>query len=149
MHTGSDRLLFLNVASSDVAAARAFFAGLGFSFDDRFCDERTACLVLNEKSYVMILDRARFTEFAAKDVADPLATTEVLLCVSAESRQAVDQLVDRALAAGGSPAGDPMDQGFMYGRSFNDLDGHHWEVMWMSPEAVEQMADKDNNKARG
>ena len=137
-HTGSDRLTFLNLPVRDVAASRAFFTRLGFSFDDRFCDDTTACLVLSEAAYVMLLERPRFAGFTAKEVGDPTTTTSCLVCVSAADREGVDTFADTALAAGGTPAKEPMDYGSMYGRSFYDLDGHHWEVMWMSPEAVEQ-----------
>jgi uncharacterized protein len=137
MHTGSNRLSFLNLPVQDVAASRAFFTRLGFAFDDRFCDERTACLVLSDLAYVMLLERDRFAAFAAKPVGDPGTTTSALVCVSAADRQGVDALVDEALAAGGAVAKEPTDHGAMYGRSFYDLDGHHWEVMWMSQEAVD------------
>jgi predicted lactoylglutathione lyase len=140
LHTGSNRLVFVNLPVHDVAASRAFFSGLGFSFDDRFCDDQTACLVLSDTAHVMLLDRARFAAFVAKETGDPRTTTSALLCVSAVDRAAVDGLADAALAAGASPAKEPMDEGFMYGRSFFDLDGHHWEVMWMSPDAVEATA---------
>ncbi len=138
MHTGSNRLSFLNLPVRDVAASRDFFTRLGFSFDDRFCDEQTACLVLSEMAYVMLLDRSRFAGFTAKQVGDPATTTSALLCVSAADRKAVDAFADAALAGGATFAREPMDHGFMYGRSFFDLDGHHWEVMWMSQQAVEQ-----------
>ena len=143
-HTGSDRLVYLNLPVSDVSASRAFFDRLGFSFDDRFCDETTACLKLSELAYVMLLERPRFADFTAKPLGDPATTTAALVCVSAADRDAVDALTDTALAAGASPAKEPMDLGMMYGRSFFDLDGHHWEVMWMSQEAVDQAgADQD------
>ncbi|MBA2644072.1 MAG: glyoxalase, partial [Solirubrobacterales bacterium] len=80
----------------------------------------------------------RFASYTAKPVADARARTEAILCVSADDREGVDSFADAALAAGGTVANDPMDHGFMYGRSFHDLDGHLWEVMWMSPEAAEQ-----------
>jgi predicted lactoylglutathione lyase len=137
-HTGSDRLLFLNLPVQDVTASRAFFTGLGFSFDDRFCDETTACLKVSEAAYVMLLEHPRFADFTAKPLADPTTSTAALVCLSAADRDAVDALTDSALAAGASPAKEPMDLGFMYGRSFYDLDGHHWEVMWMSQAAVDQ-----------
>ena len=137
-HTGSDRLVFLNLPVRDVPASRAFFDRLGFSFDDRFCDETTACLKLSELAYVMLLERARFADFTAKPLGDPSTTTSGLVCVSAADRDAVDSLAEAALAAGARPAKEPMDLGFMYGRSFYDLDGHHWEVMWMSQAAVDQ-----------
>ncbi len=136
-HAGSDRLVFVNLPVADAAASRAFFARLGFPFDDRFCDDTTACLVLSETAHVMLLERPRFADFTAKPVGDPTSTTSALLCVSAADRDAVDTLADTALVAGATPAKEPMDHGFMYGRSFFDLDGHHWEVMWMSQEAVD------------
>lgn len=132
-----DRLLFLNVPVADVAASRAFFAELGFGFDEKFSDATCACMEVSDKAWVMLLARERFGEFCFRPVGDPTADTQALICVSADSREAVDAFADRALAAGGSPAKPPMDMGFMYGRSFADLDGHHWEVMWMSAEAVE------------
>lgn len=133
-----DRLLFLNLPVADLAASKAFFGALGFAFDPKFTDEQCACMVVSDKAYVMLLDRARFTDFTARPVADAHATTQALVCVSAESREAVDAFADAALDAGGAPAKEPMDHGFMYGRSFFDLDGHHWEVLWMDPKAVEQ-----------
>ena len=144
MHTGSNRLAFLNLPVRDAAASREFFSRLGFSFDDRFCDDQTACLVLSDLAYVMLLERPRFAAFAAKEVGDPTTTTSALLCVSAADRQGVDDFADTALASGATPAKEPLDHGVMYGRSFYDLDGHHWEVMWMSQEAVDQAgADRD------
>ena len=137
-HTASDRLVFVNLPVQDVAASRAFFASLGFAFDDRFSDAQTACLQLSDKAYVMLLERPRFADFTAKPLGDPATTTSALVCVSAADRDAVDAFADAALAGGGTPAKDALDYGFMYGRSFFDLDGHHWEVMWMSDAAVEQ-----------
>ena len=138
MHTGSNRLTFLNLPVQSAAASRAFFSRLGFCFDDRFCDEQTACLVLSEMAYVMLLEHERFASFTVKQPGDPKTTTSALIAVSAADRDTVDSFADTALAAGATPAKEPLDHGFMYGRSFFDLDGHHWEVMWMSPEAVEQ-----------
>lgn len=129
---------FLNLPVSDVARARAFFEKLGFAFDEKFCDESSACLVFNEGSYAMIMNKERFAGFATRPIPDSHTTTAGLYCFSAESREAVDSLTETALASGASPASDPTDYGFMYGRSFFDADGHHWEVMWMDPQAVEQ-----------
>jgi predicted lactoylglutathione lyase len=131
------RLLFVNLPVKDVAASMEFFTTLGFSFDQKFTDESCACMVISEQAYVMLMDAGRFGDFTKKSVADATATTEALLALSAESREGVDAFADAALKAGGTPANDPMDYGFMYGRSFNDPDGHIWEVMWMSQEAVE------------
>jgi predicted lactoylglutathione lyase len=132
------RLIFVNVPVKDLAASQAFFRSLGFSFDEKFTDESCACMVVSEQAYVMLLVEPRFADFTSKPVADARTSTEAILCVSAPSREDVDAFADAALQAGGTTAGDPMDHGFMYGRSFNDLDGHLWEVMWMSSEAVEQ-----------
>jgi predicted lactoylglutathione lyase len=132
------RLIFVNLPVADVAASKAYFGELGFDFDPKFTDDSCACMVVSEQAYVMLIDRGRFADFAAKPIADATATTEALFCLSADSRDGVDALADAALAAGGSPAKEPMDHGFMYGRSFADLDGHHWEVMWMDQQAVEQ-----------
>jgi uncharacterized protein len=132
------RLIFVNLPVKDLSASVAFFRALGFDFDQRFTDESCACMVVSEQAYVMLLVESRFADFTTKPVADARASTESILCVSADSREAVDTFADAALSAGASRASEPMDHGFMYGRSFNDLDGHLWEVMWMSPEAVEQ-----------
>ena len=142
-HTGSDRLVFVNLPVADVAASRAFFTRLGFGFDERFCDAQTACLQLSDAAYVMLLERPRFADFTAKPLGDPATTTSALLCVSAADRDAVDAFADTALAHGAAPAKEPMDHGVMYGRSFFDLDGHHWEVMWMTSEALEQAAQPE------
>jgi predicted lactoylglutathione lyase len=132
------RLIFVNLPVKDVTATMAFFRKLGFEFDEKFTDDSCACMVISDKAYVMQMDATRFASFTTKPVADATRSTEGIVAVSAESREAVDQFADTALAAGGSPANEPMDMGFMYGRSFHDLDGHLWEVMWMSPDAVEQ-----------
>lgn len=131
------RLIFVNIPVQDLPAAKAFFTALGFGFDEKFTDASCACMIVSEQAYVMLLDRTRFADFTSRPVADATATTEAILCVSAASREDVDAFADAALGAGGTGASDPMDHGFMYGRSFHDLDGHLWEVMWMSPEAVE------------
>jgi predicted lactoylglutathione lyase len=132
------RLLFLNLPVSDLAASREFFARLGFEFDDRFCDDGAACLVVSDQAYVMLLQRDRFAEFVAKPVADADEATALTVAVSAEDRAAVDAFAEAALATGATGAKEPQDYGFMYGRSFHDLDGHLWEVMWMDPAAAEK-----------
>jgi predicted lactoylglutathione lyase len=134
----ADRLTFLNLPVSDLEASKTFFGKLGFEFDAKFTDQSAACMVISDKSFVMLLQTDRFADFTAKPMADPQATTGALYCVSADDRAGVDTFADAALAAGGTPAKDATDFGFMYGRSFFDLDGHHWEVMWMDPKAVEQ-----------
>ncbi|MEA2309227.1 MAG: uncharacterized protein QOG41_190 [Thermoleophilaceae bacterium] len=132
------RLIFVNLPVKDLPASTAFFGSLGFEFDERFTNESCACMVVSEQAYVMLLSESRFADFTTKQIADARTATESILCVSAESRDGVDAFADTALEAGAAPAGDPVDHGFMYGRSFQDLDGHIWEVMWMAPEAVEK-----------
>ena len=132
------RLLFLNLPVADLSASRAFFDALGFGFDERFCDDQAACMVVSDQAYVMLLERDRFAEFVAKPVADAHQATALTAAVSAESREAVDAFAEDALAAGAAPGKDPQEYGFMYQRSFHDLDGHLWEVMWMDPVAAEK-----------
>lgn len=127
------RMLFVNIPIANAAASRKFFDHLGFSFNDQFCDENTLCMAVNEQSWVMMLEEDRFRGFIADDIADTSKNREVLLCVSADSRDGVDELTDAALAAGGVDWMPAQELGFMYGRSFRDLDGHVWEVSWMDP----------------
>jgi uncharacterized protein len=132
------RLIFVNVPVKDLAASMEFFRKLGFEFDPKFTDEQAACMVVSDQAFVMLLEKARFADFTKKPVADAASATEAILAVSADSRDGVDELADAALSAGATPANDPMDHGFMYSRSFNDPDGHLWEVVWMSTDAVER-----------
>lgn len=135
-HTEEIRCLACCSSTSPIAnaaASRKFFDHLGFSFNDQFCDENTLCMAVNEQSWVMMLEHDRFRGFIADDIADTSKSREVLLCVSADSRAGVDELVDAALAAGGVDWMPAQELGFMYGRSFRDLDGHVWEVSWMDP----------------
>lgn len=129
------RMIFVNLPVQDLARSVGFFASLGFAFKSEFTDENATCMVVSEQACVMLLVRPFFATFTVKDVADAGRSTEAILAVSADSREEVDTLVDRALVLGGAFAKEPSDQGFMYGRSFYDLDGHAWEVMWMDPAA--------------
>ena len=132
------RLLFLNLPVADLPASRAFFGELGFDFNEKFCDEGAACMVVSDQAFVMLLQRDRFADFVTRPVADATEATALTACVSAESREEVDALADAAEAAGAGPVKDPQDYGFMYQRSFHDLDGHLWEIAWMDPVAVEK-----------
>ncbi len=132
------RLLFLNLPVADLSASRKFFGGLGFDFDERFCDDQAACMVVSDQAYVMLLQRDRFAEFVTKPVADANEAAALTVAVSADDRDAVDAFADDALAGGAAHCKDPQDYGFMYQRSFHDLDGYLWEVMWMDPVAAEQ-----------
>ncbi len=130
------RTLFVNLPVADLTKSVEFFTALGFSFNPQFTDERAACMVVGDEAYVMLLAEPFFASFTSKRIADTSDVTEAIFCLSAESRDDVDDLVRTALAQGGEPAAPPMSDGPMYGWSFLDLDGHHWEVMWMDPVAV-------------
>ncbi|MDX3849429.1 VOC family protein [Streptomyces sp. AK02-01A] len=130
-------LIFVNLPVKDLETSKSFFGKLGYSFNPQFSDERSACLVISDTIYAMLLEESKFKEFISKEVADASKTTEVILALGVESREKVDEIADAALASGGSPAGETIDQGFMYNRSFQDPDHHIWEVVWMDPAAVE------------
>ena len=132
------RKIFVNVAVKDLDRSVEFFTALGFAFDRRFTDETATCMIVSDEAFVMLLVESKFKEFTKKELTDSTTHTEAILALSAESREQVDELADKALEIGGAPANDPMDYGFMYGRSFQDPDGHLWEVMWMDPSAIEQ-----------
>jgi predicted lactoylglutathione lyase len=138
MGTSGARMLFSNLAVKDLERSVEFFTGLGFTFDERFTDDTATAMVVNEQATVMLLTEAKFKEFTKKELADATKETEAIMAVSAVSKEDVDAFADKALASGGSPANEPMDMGFMYGRSFQDPDGHLWEVVWMDPAALEQ-----------
>ena len=134
----TNRKLFVNLAVEDLDRSVEFFTRLGLSFDPRFTDASGTCMVIGEDAYAMLLTKPRFADFTTKETCDPRSLTEAILAVTADSREEVDQLTETALAAGGAPAAEPMEYGFMYGRSFHDPDGHHWEVFWMDPQAAEE-----------
>jgi uncharacterized protein len=132
------RTIFVNLPVKSIEASVGFFTRLGFEFNAQFTDEKATCMVLSDHAYVMLLVEDLFRTFTSKDLCDPSTQVEAIFAVSADSREEVDELVNRALLAGAQPANDPQDHGFMYGRSFQDLDGHLWEVVWMDPDAVDQ-----------
>ncbi|WP_029246836.1 VOC family protein [Schlesneria paludicola] len=130
------RSLFINLCVSDLTKSMNFFKSLGFKFNEQFTNDTAACLVLSETNYAMLITPARFKEFTPKAIADTSKTTEVLVAFDCSSRQEVDQITEAAFAAGGTACRDAQDHGFMYGRSFQDLDGHIWEPFWMDPTAI-------------
>ncbi len=130
--------IFVNLPVKDLKRSMEFYSRLGFSNNPQFTDETAACMVISDDIYTMLLTHAKFRQFTKKEIADSTRTTEVLTAISADSRAKVDEIVGAALKAGGTEAREPMDYGFMYGRSFNDLDGHIWEVMYMEPSAIQQ-----------
>jgi predicted lactoylglutathione lyase len=131
------KMIFVNLPVADLPLATAFYEAIGAVKNEQFCDGTASCMVFSDTIHAMLLTHDKFRQFTSKKIADAKSTCEVLICVSADSREDVDGLVKKAMGAGGTP--DPMptqDYGFMYGRSFEDPDGHIWEVMWMDVEAA-------------
>ena len=133
----SARKLFVNIAVRDLQRSIDFFETLGFTFNTQFTDATATCMLVGEDAYFMLLTAEKFKEFSKRPLGDAQQETNALFAISADSRDEVDALVEKALGAGGTIATDPQDHGFMYGRSFYDLDGHHWEVFWMDPAAIQ------------
>lgn len=131
------RKMFVNVSVRDLGKSKDFFSALGFAFNPKFTDQNAACMIVSDEAFVMLLTEPFFKQFTKREPCDTNRQTEAFLAVSCSSRAEVDELVKKALAAGGTHAMDPQDHGFMYGWSFYDLDGHHWEVFWMDPKAAQ------------
>jgi uncharacterized protein len=136
MSATTSRKLFVNLAVRDLRKSMDFFSRLAFTFNPQFTDENAACVIINDDASVMLLAEPFFKTFTRRELCDTTKHTEGLFAISCNSRAEVDEMVRKAVAAGGSHAVDAMDHGFMYAWSFYDLDGHHWEVMWMDPEAA-------------
>ncbi len=131
------KMIFVNLPVSDLARATAFYEAIGAEKNEQFCDATASCMVFSDTIYAMLLTHEKFRQFTPKKIADARHTSEVLICISEESREGVDAMVDKAGRAGGKLDPAPLqDYGFMYGRSFEDPDGHIWEVMWMDVEAA-------------
>ena len=136
------RMIFVNLPVADLARSRAFLEALGAVNEPKFTDDTAACMTFSEHIHVMILTHDKFRQFTPRPIADAQAGSEVLLCLSADSRESVDATVERAVAVGGSADPAPkQDYGVMYGRSVADPDGHIWEVMWMDAAAAERGAE--------
>ena len=130
--------IFLNLPVQDLQKSIDFFTELGFSFNPQFTDEAATCMIVSEDIFVMLLTHAKFKSFTPKPICDATKSTEVLVCLSCESRDKVDDMVRKALAAGGTTYSQPQDHGFMYAHGFQDLDGHIWELVYMEPSAIEK-----------
>jgi len=131
------KLIFVNLPITDLARSIAFYEAIGAVKNEQFSDDTAACMVLSDTIHVMLLTHDKFRQFTSKKIADARTTCEVLLCVSADNRDGVDDMVNKATGSGGAPDPTPtQDFGFMYGRSFEDPDGHIWEVMFMDVEAA-------------
>jgi predicted lactoylglutathione lyase len=131
------KLIFVNLPVQDLPRAVAFYEAIGAIRNPQFSDDTAACMVFSETISVMLLTHPKFSQFTPRPIADARAATEVLVCLSAESRAEVDAVVGKAATSGGrADPGPKQDYGFMYGRSFEDPDGHIWELMWMDMAAA-------------
>ncbi|MGN6848117.1 MAG: VOC family protein [Sphingomicrobium sp.] len=136
------RMIFVNLPVNDLQKSRAFVEALGAANEPKFTDETAACMKLSDSIFVMLLTHDKFRQFTPRPIADARAGSEVLLCLSADSRESVDSTLEQAVAAGGTADPSPkQDYGVMYGRSVADPDGHIWEIMWMDPTAAERGAE--------
>jgi len=128
--------IFVNLPVKDLNKSVEFFTKLGYTFNAQFTDETATCMIVAEDIYVMLLTEAKFKMFTPKEICDATKSTEVLVALSCENREQVDEMVRTAVAGGGSTYNEPQDHGFMYAHGFQDLDGHIWELMYMDPSAV-------------
>ena len=130
--------IFVNLPIKDLNRTVDFFTKLGFSFNPQFTDENATCMIIGEDIFVMLLVEKFFKSFTKKEICDATKDAEVIIALSAESREKVDQMINRVIQAGGRESREPQDHGWMYGRSFQDIDGHLWEVIYMDVGAVQK-----------
>lgn len=128
--------IFVNLPVKNLSKSIEFFTRLGYTFNPQFTDETATCMVVSEDIYIMLLTEEKFKMFTKKEIADATKSTEAIICLSADSREKVDEMINKALEAGGTTPNEKQDYGFMYGWGYQDLDGHLWEVMWMDPGAI-------------
>lgn len=130
------RKIFVNLPVKNLKSSMDFFSSLGFTFNPQFTDNTAACMVISEDIYAMLLTHPKFKEFTPNPICDATKSTEALICLSCESRAAVDDTVRKAVAAGGKTYNRPQDHGFMYAHGFQDMDGHIWELIYMESSAI-------------
>jgi predicted lactoylglutathione lyase len=129
------RKIFVNLPVKDLKKSIGFFTKLGFTFNPQFTDETATCMIVSEDIFVMLLTHDKFKSFTPKAICDATKSTEVLVCLSCESRENLEEMVRKAVDAGGTTYNQPQDHGFMYGHGFQDLDGHIWELIYMRSSA--------------
>jgi uncharacterized protein len=130
--------IFVNLPVKDLQRSIDFFTHLGYSFNAQFTNENATSMIISDNIYVMLLVEKFFKTFIPNEIADAQQTTESIICLSADSKQQVDEMIAKAVAAGATTYREPQDHGFMYGHSYRDLDGHLWEIMWMDVNAMPQ-----------
>jgi len=128
--------IFVNLPVKDLNKSVAFFTKIGYTFNPNFTDENATCMIISDTIYVMLLVEPYFQSFTKKEIVDTKIAQECTICLSAENKEEVDKIISLALEAGGTTPGEVQDQGFMYQHSYNDLDGHLWEIVWMDPTAI-------------
>lgn len=133
--------IFVNLPVANLDVSMAFFRRLGFDFNPQFTDETAACMVISDDIFAMLLTHAKFAPFTPRKIADARQTTEVLTCLSVDSKERVNEIADAAKSSGGEELREAQDHGFMYLRCFSDPDGHIWEIVWMDP-AFARQADE-------
>ena len=130
--------IFVNLPVKGLNRSIEFFKKLGFTFNQQFTNESATCMIISEDIFVMLLVEPFFKTFTKKEIADATTTTESIICLSADSKDQVDDMIKKAIAGGATTPNEKQEQEFMYGHGFQDLDGHLWEIMWMDPAAVNQ-----------
>jgi len=128
--------IFINLPVKDVKKSTNFLTEIGFELNPQFSDENTSSIIINDNIFVLIMNEERFKEFSKKEIVDTTTASEAIFCLSAESREQVDEMVNKALSAGGKTDSEPQDHGFMYEWGFQDLDGHLWEVVYMDENTI-------------
>ena len=139
--------IFVNLPVKDLGKTLEFFKKLGFEFNPQFTDENATCMVVNENIFVMLLVEKFFKTFTQKEICDTSKNTEVIIALSTESREKVDQMLENVIKAGGKESRKPQDHGWMYGRSFEDLDGHIWEIIYMNEKALKENYGQGQGKS--
>ena len=130
--------IFVNLSAKDLNRTIEFFTKLGFTFNPQFTDENATCMIVGENIFVMLLVEKFFKTFTKKAICDTAKDTEVIIALSTESREGVNQMIDKVIEAGGKESREPQDYGWMYGRGFQDVDGHLWEIVYMDENAVKK-----------
>ena len=130
--------IFLNLPVNDLERSKAFFSSLGFTFNPQFSNEDAACLILGDNIFSMLITEPFFKTFHKKEVSDTAKGTEVHIAIDVPTRNEVDRMIENAMKAGGKEYREPMDEGWMFSRAFEDLDGHMWEIMYMDEKAIPQ-----------
>ncbi|GAB3781096.1 VOC family protein [Spirosoma horti] len=130
--------IFVNLPVKNLNKSIEFFAKIGYSFNPQFTNEKATCMIISEDIYVMLLVEEFFKSFTKKEIVDTTKSNEAIICLSTDSRAAVDEWVSKAVSAGATTPNEPQDQGFMYGHGIQDLDGHLWEIMYMDSSAIQQ-----------